>query len=134
MQIPITESHPERPVNPYGQSKLAAENLLADYRRAYGLKFVCLRYFNAAGADPDREIGEWHDPETHLIPLILDAALQIRPGFTIFGTDYDTPDGTCIRDYIHVMDLVYAHVLGLEYLLAGKESDFSPLAMEAEYR
>ncbi len=114
--IPIDEDHPQVPVNPYGWSKFMVERILEDYDRAYGIKHVNLRYFNAAGADPEAEIGELHDPETHLIPLVLDAAVGKRPDIKIFGTDYDTPDGTCIRDYIHVADLSDAHILALEYL------------------
>lgn len=114
--LPITEDTPQRPVNPYGASKLMIERILADYRSAYDLRSVSLRYFNAAGADPDGELGEDHDPETHLIPLVLDAAAGSRPCITIFGDDYPTADGTCIRDYIHVSDLAYAHVLALQAL------------------
>ena len=117
--LPITEEMPQNPVNPYGASKLMIERILADYQRAYGLKSVALRYFNAAGADPDGEIGEDHNPETHLIPLTLDAASGRRPHITIFGDDYETEDGTCIRDYIHVSDLVDAHVLALRGLANG---------------
>lgn len=123
-KIPITEDQLKHPINPYGQSKLMVENILRDYDAAYGLRHVCLRYFNAAGADPDAEIGEWHEPETHLIPLVIDAASGINPHITMFGTDYDTPDGTCIRDYIHVTDLAIAHVLSLEYLLNGGGSNY----------
>jgi UDP-glucose 4-epimerase len=122
-QIPIAENHPQNPINPYGRSKLMIEWILQDFAAAYGLKFVSLRYFNAAGADPDAEIGEDHDPETHLIPLVLDAVLGRRNRLEIFGTDYDTPDGTCIRDYIHVSDLANAHLLALEYLNDGGQSD-----------
>jgi UDP-arabinose 4-epimerase len=114
--LPITEETPQRPVNPYGASKLMIEQILADYRHAYDLKSVSLRYFNAAGADPDGELGEDHEPETHLIPLVLDVAAASRPYVTIFGDDYPTADGTCIRDYIHVSDLAYAHVLALQAL------------------
>ncbi|MEN4007270.1 MAG: UDP-glucose 4-epimerase GalE [Methanobacteriaceae archaeon] len=123
-RIPITENHPQNPINPYGRGKLIVEQVLKDYSDAYGLKYASLRYFNAAGADPDCEIGEMHDPETHLIPLILDAASSKREDIKIFGTDYDTPDGTCIRDYIHVTDLADAHILALEYLQKGGKSDF----------
>lgn len=119
---PIDEAHPKRPINPYGWSKLMVEQALADYDRAYGLKSVCLRYFNAAGAHPDGLLGERHDPETHLIPLVLQAASARRPHITVFGRDYDTPDGTCIRDYIHILDLAEAHWLALQYLQSGKES------------
>lgn len=122
-EIPIVESHPQNPINPYGRSKLMIEWILRDYAAAYGLRYISLRYFNAAGADPETEIGEDHDPETHLIPLVLDAALGRRKRLEIYGTDYDTPDGTCIRDYIHVTDLAQAHLLALEYLNDGGESD-----------
>lgn len=119
--MPMAESHPQAPINPYGASKLMVEQILKDYRRAYGLRSISLRYFNAAGADPEGEIGERHDPETHLIPLILDVALGRREALTIHGTDYETPDGTCIRDYIHVADLAEAHGLALDRLLEGGE-------------
>ena len=119
--VPIPEDHPQNPINPYGMSKLMVEKVLADYNRAYGLKSIAFRYFNAAGADPDGEIGERHDPETHLIPLVMEAILGGRK-LKIFGEDYPTADGTCIRDYIHVVDLARAHILGLERLLAGGES------------
>lgn len=122
-EIPIPETHPQNPINPYGASKLMVERILQDYDRAYGLKYVSLRYFNAAGADEAGDIGEDHDPETHLIPLTLDAALGRRPHVTIYGADYDTPDGTCVRDYIHVSDLAQAHLLGLRYLANGGKSD-----------
>ena len=123
-QVPITEDMPQNPINPYGASKLMIEHILKDYGSAYGLKYAVLRYFNAAGADPDGEIGEDHDPETHLIPLILDAASGKRPDVKVFGTDYPTRDGSCIRDYIHVMDLAGAHILVLQYLEKGGASDF----------
>lgn len=113
---PIGEEHPKAPINPYGRSKWLVEQLLADYSAAYGLESVCLRYFNAAGADPSGDLGERHDPETHLIPLVLQAASRRRGAITIFGEDYDTPDGTCVRDYIHVNDLAQAHWLALEYM------------------
>jgi UDP-glucose 4-epimerase len=122
-EIPITEDHPRKPINPYGRSKLMIEEMLADYDAAYGMRHVSLRYFNAAGADPDREIGEWHEPETHLIPLVLDAAAGRTEGVKIFGTDYGTPDGTCIRDYIHVDDVAEAHLSALEYLRRNGKSD-----------
>jgi UDP-glucose-4-epimerase GalE len=122
-QIPIGEDHPQNPINPYGRSKLMIEWILRDFAVAYGLNFVSLRYFNAAGADPDAEIGEDHNPETHLIPLVLDVALDRRDHLEIFGTDYSTSDGTCIRDYIHVSDLADAHLLALEYLRDGGESN-----------
>ncbi|MFN3427242.1 MAG: UDP-glucose 4-epimerase GalE [Candidatus Thermochlorobacter sp.] len=122
-EVPIAETHPQRPINPYGRSKLMVEHILQDYDAAYDIKFVSLRYFNAAGADPEGGIGEDHTPETHLIPLLLDVALGKRAFITIYGNDYPTPDGTCIRDYIHVTDLADAHVLGLKYLEAGGKSD-----------
>lgn len=122
-QVPITETHPQNPINPYGASKLMVERMLADADQAYGLHSTALRYFNAAGADPDCEIGEDHNPENHLIPLVLDAAAGRRPHIAIFGDDYDTPDGTCIRDYIHVTDLAVAHVLALKALEDGGESN-----------
>lgn len=122
-RIPLTEDHPQSPVNPYGWSKFMIEQILKDYNNAYGIKYVSLRYFNAAGADPDADIGERHDPETHLIPLVLDVAAGKRPDVKIFGTDYDTPDGTCIRDYVHVTDLADAHILALNYLRGGGPSD-----------
>lgn len=121
--VPIDEAHPKNPINPYGRSKWMVEQLLEDYDRAYGLKSVCLRYFNAAGADPDGDLGERHMPETHLIPLVLQTASGRREAISVFGTDYDTPDGTCIRDYIHVCDLCEAHALALQYLLSGGDSD-----------
>jgi UDP-glucose 4-epimerase len=115
-RVPIDESHPQHPINPYGRSKQMVEQILADYDRAYGLRSICLRYFNAAGADPDGQIGERHDPETHLIPLVLQAASGRQSRVTVFGSDYPTPDGTCIRDYIHVEDLCSVHLLALERL------------------
>ncbi|NEO26581.1 MAG: UDP-glucose 4-epimerase GalE [Kamptonema sp. SIO4C4] len=118
----LREDHPQNPINPYGQSKLMVEKILADFDQAYHLRSVSFRYFNAAGADPNGQLGEDHDPETHLIPLTLFAALGKRDSISIFGTDYTTPDGTCIRDYIHVNDLATAHILGLEYLLKGGET------------
>jgi len=114
--VPIDEAHPRNPVNPYGRSKWIMEQILADYDKAYGLKNVSLRYFNAAGADPSGLLGERHDPETHLIPIALEVALGKRAALTLFGDDYDTPDGTCIRDYIHVNDLCQAHLLAMTYL------------------
>jgi UDP-glucose-4-epimerase GalE len=120
---PMTEEHPQVPVNPYGASKLMVERILRDYDSAFGLKSIALRYFNAAGADPDGLIGEIHEPETHLIPLTLQAASGARERVAVFGTDYPTPDGTCIRDYIHVTDLAQAHILGLGRLRAGHPSD-----------
>lgn len=119
---PIDERHPQRPINPYGRTKLIVEQVLADYDAAYGLKSVCLRYFNAAGADPEGVLGERHEPETHLIPLVLQAASRRRPHISVFGRDYDTPDGTCIRDYVHVADLCDAHWLALQALMTGRPS------------
>ena len=118
-RVPIDESHPQAPVNPYGQSKLFVERILHWYSHSYGLGYVALRYFNASGADPDGELGEVHEPETHLIPLVIEAALGRRKAVGIFGTDYPTPDGTAIRDYIHVADLADAHVRALDYLAKG---------------
>lgn len=117
--IPIPEDHPQAPINPYGRSKWMVEQFLQDFQAAYGLRSVIFRYFNAAGADPQGDLGEAHDPETHLIPLILQAAAGQRPSIQVYGTDYPTPDGTCIRDYIHVCDLADAHVRGLTYLADG---------------
>jgi UDP-arabinose 4-epimerase len=116
--LPIAEDHPQRPVNPYGESKLSVERALKWYEDAHGLRSVALRFFNAAGADPDGEIGEDHDPETHLVPLAIQAALGQRKELNVFGTDYPTPDGTAIRDYVHVADLAAAHVAALHYLTA----------------
>jgi UDP-glucose-4-epimerase GalE len=121
VEIPMRESHPQQPINPYGRTKLMVEQALRDYRTAYGLRSVCLRYFNAAGADPDGELGEDHDPETHLIPLVLKTALGQRDAIQVFGDDYPTEDGTCVRDYIHVRDLAQAHYLALEKLFDGAE-------------
>lgn len=118
---PIDEIHRQNPINPYGSSKLMIERILQDYANAYGLNSVSLRYFNACGADPEGEIGECHDPETHLIPLILQAASGRREGITVFGRDYETNDGTCIRDYIHINDLCSAHALALNYINSGQE-------------
>ena len=122
-EIPIVEDHPKNPVNPYGRSKLMIEEILKDYDRAYGIKHINLRYFNAAGADPECEIGERHNPETHLIPLVIYAALGINDHVKVFGTDYPTKDGTCIRDYIHVNDLAHAHIRSLEYLMEKDASN-----------
>lgn len=122
-EIPMTENHPHDPLSPYAASKYMVERILADFDTAFGLKSVAFRYFNASGAEPNGLLGEDHYPETHLIPLALLTALGQRKHLYVFGTDYDTPDGTAIRDYIHVNDLADAHVLGLEYLLAGGESD-----------
>jgi UDP-glucose 4-epimerase len=121
-RVPIDETHPTQPINPYGRSKLMVEQMLADLDRAHGLRSVCLRYFNAAGADPAGQLGERHNPETHLIPLVLQAASGRRPFMSVFGTDYDTPDGTCIRDYVHVADLCEAHWLALQSLAQGAGS------------
>jgi UDP-arabinose 4-epimerase len=121
-RLPLDETHPQLPINPYGESKLMVERALAWHQRAHGLGYAALRYFNAAGADPEGEAGERHDPETHLIPLVIDAAFGRRPPIQIYGTDYPTPDGTCIRDYIHVQDLAAAHVLAVERLLHGAVS------------
>ena len=120
--VVLDEESPQLPINAYGASKLAVEHMLRDFEMAHGLRHVIFRYFNVAGADPEGEIGEFHQPETHLVPLMLDAVAEKRGPLTIFGTDYDTPDGTCIRDYVHVCDLVAAHVLGTEWLEAGKPS------------
>jgi len=120
--LPINEGHSKLPINPYGRSKWMVEQLLDDYDAAYGLKSICLRYFNAAGADPDGELGERHAPETHLIPLALQAASGRGDAVSVFGTDYDTPDGTCIRDYVHVVDLCDAHLLALRRLLDSGDS------------
>ena len=117
IRVPSDEDHPKAPINPYGRSKWMVEQILSDYETAYGLKSISLRYFNAAGADPGGQLGERHEPETHLIPLILQAASGRRPSISIFGNDYDTPDGTCIRDYVHVADLCQAHGLALQRLL-----------------
>jgi UDP-glucose 4-epimerase len=120
--VPIDERHPRRPINPYGSSKNMVECVLGDYERAYGLKSVCLRYFNAAGAHPSGLLGERHEPETHLIPLLLQAASGRRSSVQVFGRDYDTPDGTCIRDYVHVSDLCQAHLLAIEFLMNSPHS------------
>lgn len=121
-RVPISEDFPQSAISPYGESKLMGEKMLKWFGECYGMGWVALRYFNASGADPEGEIGEVHDPETHLIPLVIDAALSKRPPVKIFGTDYPTPDGTAIRDYIHVMDLADAHVRALRYLLEGGPS------------
>jgi len=121
--VPLTEDHPQDPISPYATTKWMVERILSDFDTAYNLKSVRFRYFNAAGADPTGLLGEDHEPETHLIPLVLMAALGKRESILIFGTDYPTSDGTCIRDYIHVTDLAQAHVLGLEYLLKGGDSE-----------
>ncbi|MDZ7910069.1 MAG: UDP-glucose 4-epimerase GalE [Gemmobacter sp.] len=118
----IDEDHPRQPINPYGRTKLMVEQALADYERAYGLRSVCLRYFNAAGADPEGQLGERHEPETHLIPLVLQAASGRRSHISVFGQDYDTPDGTCIRDYVHINDLCQAHWRAVQSLVTGGPS------------
>jgi UDP-glucose-4-epimerase GalE len=123
IEVPIKEDHPKNPINPYGRTKLVVEQMLADFQQAYELNSISLRYFNAAGADPDGELGEDHDPETHLIPLVLQTALGQRSQVDIFGNDYPTPDGTCVRDYIHIEDLAQAHMLALERLLSGSPGD-----------
>jgi UDP-arabinose 4-epimerase len=122
VRTPIDETHPQAPVNPYGESKLMVERMLRWYGECYGLRWMALRYFNAAGADPDGEIGEEHDPESHLLPLVIGAALGTRPPVRVFGADYPTPDGTAVRDYIHVVDLADAHLRALERLGAGTPS------------
>ncbi|HTS69425.1 MAG TPA: UDP-glucose 4-epimerase GalE [Terriglobia bacterium] len=122
LKVPIPEDHPKEPVNPYGETKLAMERALQWYGNAYGVQWIALRYFNAAGADPEGELGECHDPEAHLIPLTVQAALGRRPQVELYGTDYPTSDGTAVRDYIHVTDLSDAHVRALEHLADGGES------------
>lgn len=131
VSLPMDEDHPQRPVNPYGMSKLVAERAMADYGRAYGHGTIALRYFNASGCDPEGELGERHDPETHLIPLVLLEALRLRAGgnpaetrLQVFGDDFDTPDGTCVRDYVHISDLCAAHLLALQRLMQGTGSGF----------
>lgn len=133
LYTPINEQHPTNPLNPYGRSKLMVEQILADFDRAYGQKYIALRYFNAAGADPQARIGENHDPETHLIPLALQAITGKRPPLKLFGQDYDTPDGTCIRDYIHVDDLASAHILAIEFLINGGNSGIFNLGSNHGY-
>jgi UDP-glucose 4-epimerase len=132
-EIPIPETHPLNPANPYGQTKLMVERILGDYDRAYGLKSVSLRYFNAAGADPGGDMGEMHDPETHLIPNVLLSLLGKRSPLRVFGNDFPTPDGTAVRDYIHVTDLAGAHVLALKALLAGGPGDAINLGTNAGF-
>ena len=133
LQNPIPESHPLNPFNPYGQTKFFVEKVIQDYERAYGLKFISLRYFNAAGADPEGHLGELHDPETHLIPNILLFLLGKKKKFEIFGTDFPTKDGTAVRDYIHVTDLAKAHVLSLKTLLKSSKSEFINLGTNKGY-
>src|SRR5687767_2933537 len=130
---PMDEKHPQNPINPYGESKYICEKMLSAYDQAHGFRFASLRYFNAAGADPEGRIGESHDPESHLIPIILQVAAGKREDVTVYGTDYDTPDGTCIRDYIHILDLAQAHALALGRLRAGEPSDFFNLGTETGY-
>jgi len=131
--IPIDETHSQHPINPYGKTKYMVEEILGDYSNAYPIDYMSLRYFNAAGADLESEIGEEHDPETHLIPLVLDVAKGRSKKVNVFGTDYDTEDGSCIRDYIHVSDLADAHVLALEKLLEGHQSEFINLGTGKGY-
>ena len=132
-RIPITEDHPLDPFNPYGQTKFFVERILQDYDRAYGLKFISLRYFNAAGADPEGQMGECHDPETHLIPNTMLTVLGKRERLEIYGTDFPTPDGTAVRDYIHVTDLAAAHVLALRRLMTTPQSEFINLGANKGY-
>ncbi len=129
-EVPITEDHPRDPINPYGTTKYVMERAMEDFSAAYGLRFVSLRYFNAAGADPDGELGERHDPETHLIPLVLMAAGGVKPDIVVFGDDYPTPDGTCVRDYVHISDLIDAHLLALAGLNRGEPGGFYNLGSE----
>jgi UDP-glucose 4-epimerase len=132
-KIPISEDDVQKPINPYGKTKLMIEEIFKDYDAAYGLKFVVFRYFNACGADKDGEIGEWHIPESHLIPILLEVAQGKREFFQLNGTDYATEDGTCIRDYVHVEDLALAHLLGLKHLLQNGESKFYNLGSGKGY-
>lgn len=132
-ELPIPESHPLNPINPYGQTKLFFEKILQDYERAYGLKFISLRYFNAAGADPEGQLGELHDPETHLIPNLLLFLLGKKRSFDLFGTDFPTDDRTAVRDYIHVTDLAKAHVLALKKILTSSSSEFINLGANKGY-
>ena len=129
-RVPITEDLPQRPMSPYASTKLMIEMILKDYARAYGLRYVGFRYFNACGADPEGEIGESHTPETHLIPITLDVASGLRDDMMIFGNDYNTPDGTNIRDYVHVLDLAEAHIAALDYFDRGGENDFFNIGTE----
>jgi UDP-glucose 4-epimerase len=133
LRTPLTEDHPLNPFNPYGQTKLMVERILQDYDRAYGLKFISLRYFNASGADPDGGLGECHDPETHLIPNILRALSGRQDALDIYGDDFPTPDGTAVRDYIHVSDLAAAHVLALQRLRSAPKSEFINLGTNRGY-
>lgn len=133
IQVPIPEDHPKNPVNPYGDSKYILERILTSYDQAYGLKSTFLRYFNASGADASGKLGEAHTPESHLIPLVLDAVAGLRKEITVFGTDYPTPDGTCIRDYIHVTDLAAVHFLALKHMMKTGKSDFFNLGTGKGY-
>jgi UDP-glucose 4-epimerase len=133
LETPIPETHPTKPANPYGRGKRMVEDILGDYERAYGLRAISLRYFNAAGADADGGMGECHEPETHLVPNILLAVLGKKPKLTVHGGDFPTPDGTAVRDYIHVTDLARAHVLALKALLAGEAGDVINLGTETGY-
>lgn len=133
VSLPITESHVQHPINPYGETKMIGERMLADYDKAYGLRSVSFRYFNAAGDSGDASIGESHAPETHLIPLVIQAALGKRPPLKVFGTDYDTRDGSCIRDYVHVEDLAEAHWLGLRYIMEHGVSEQFNLGSETGF-
>jgi UDP-glucose-4-epimerase GalE len=133
LRTPLTEDHPLNPFNPYGQTKLMVERILQDYDRAYGLKFISLRYFNASGADPDGGLGECHDPETHLIPNLLRALSGRQDALDIYGDDFPTPDGTAVRDYIHVSDLAAAHVLALQRLRSAPKSEFINLGTNRGY-
>jgi len=133
LKVPIPENHPLNPVNPYGQTKVFVEKILEDYQRAYGLKYISLRYFNAAGADPDGLLGEMHEPETHLIPNLLLFLLGEKKGFDLYGTNFPTEDGTAVRDYIHVTDLARAHVLALRKLLESSRSEFINLGTNTGY-
>ena len=130
---PIDEKHPQNPINPYGKTKLMIENIFKDFDTAYGLKYVVFRYFNACGADANGEIGEWHEPESHLIPILLEAADGKREFFQLNGVDYPTEDGSCVRDYVHVEDLAQAHLLGLKHLLSGGGSEFYNLGSGKGY-
>jgi UDP-glucose-4-epimerase GalE len=125
--VPMDESHPQNPISPYGRTKLHMEHMMEDFSRAYGMRTAALRYFNAAGASQEGDLGEWHQPETHLIPLVLATALGEREEILIFGDDYPTPDGTCIRDYIHIEDLAAAHLAALRLLRDGRERFFCNL-------
>ncbi len=131
--VPMDEKHPQAPINPYGDSKFICEKMMSAYSHAHGLRFVSLRYFNAAGADPEGRIGESHEPETHIIPIILQVAKGLREKVTVYGDDYDTPDGSCVRDYIHILDLAQAHSLAIERLRSGSESAFYNLGSETGY-